>query len=50
MKFYIHDRYGSMEIALKRVGLKIVCMEKHGKKTVFTVTRYEARKKEANYE
>jgi len=46
MKYYLHGRYGPMEIALKKVGLRVVCVEKHGKKTVITVTRYEARKKE----
>jgi hypothetical protein len=46
MKYYIHGHYGPMEIALKRVGLKVVCTEKHGKKIVITVTRYENRKKE----
>jgi len=45
MKYYIHGRYGPMEIALKRIGLKVVCAEKHGKRTVITVTRYETRKK-----
>ena len=40
MKYYNHDHYGSMEIALKKVGLKVVCAEKHGKKIVITVTRY----------
>jgi len=34
-----------MEIALKRVGLKVICAEKHGKKIVITVTRYEAGKR-----
>jgi len=41
MKYYIHDRYKPMEKALKRVGLKVVFMEKQGKKMVITVTRYE---------
>jgi len=45
MADYIHGRYGPMETALKKVGLKVVCAEKHGKKIVITVTRYEARKK-----
>jgi len=46
MKYYFHGRYGLMEKALKRVGLRVVFAEKHGKKTVITVTRYESRKKE----
>ena len=50
MKYYILGRYEPMEIALKRVGLRVVYAEKHGKKTVITITRYKARKKESNYE
>ena len=45
MNYYIHGHYEPMEIALKRVGLKVVCVEKHGKKMVITVTRYESGKK-----
>ena len=41
MEYYKHDRYEPIEIALKRAGLKVVCMEKHGKKIIITVTRYE---------
>ena len=40
MKYFKHDRYEPMETALKRVGLKVICVEKHGKKIVITVTRY----------
>jgi len=39
------DRYKPLETALKRTGLKVVCMEKHGKKMVITVARYGARQK-----
>ena len=46
MKYYFHGRYGSMEKALKRVGLRVVFAEKHGKKTIITVTRHGTRKKE----
>jgi len=45
MKYYNHGRYEPMEIALKRVGLKVVYTEKHGKKIVITVTRYEQSEK-----
>jgi hypothetical protein len=34
-----------MEIALKKVGLKVIYAEKHGKKLVITVIRYEAGKR-----
>jgi len=44
MKYYIHGHYEPMETALKRAGLKVVYAEKHGKKIVITVTRYEAGK------
>ena len=47
MKYYNHGRYEPMEIALKRAGLKVVCIEKHGKKIVITVTRYEQPEKTA---
>jgi len=40
MKYFNPDRYKQLETALKSVGLNIVFMEKHGKKTVITVTRY----------
>ena len=39
-----HIRYEPMEKALKRVGLKAIYVEKHGNKTVITVTRYEQSK------
>ena len=45
MKYPKYVRYEPMETALKRVGLKVVCMEKHGKKIVITVTQYEQPKK-----
>jgi len=49
MEYYSLDRYGPMEIALKRVGLKVVCAERHGKRIVITVTRYgEPEKKYCN--
>ncbi|MDR2702312.1 MAG: hypothetical protein LBB72_07770 [Spirochaetaceae bacterium] len=44
MKYYNNGRYKPMEIALKELGLKAVNTEKHGNKTVITVTR-ENRKK-----
>ena len=34
-----------MQTALKKAGFKVVEVEKHGKKIVITVTRYETRKK-----
>jgi len=39
-----HIRCESMEKALKKAGLKVVYVEKHGNKTVITVTRYEQSK------
>jgi len=45
MKYYKQGRYGPMETALKRLGLKVIYAEKHGKKIVITVTRYEAGKR-----
>jgi len=45
LEYYIHGRYVPMETALERAGLKVVCAEKHGKKIIITVARYEARKK-----
>jgi hypothetical protein len=40
MTYYNNGRYEPMETALRRVGLKVICVEKHGKRVVITVTRY----------
>jgi len=40
MEYLDHARYEPMKIALKGAGLKVVYVEKHGNKTVITVTRY----------
>jgi len=41
MKFYNIDRFKPIEIALKMVGLRVVCLEQNRKKTIITVTRYK---------
>jgi hypothetical protein len=44
MEYSKHIRCESMEKALKKAGLKVVYVEKHGNKTIITVTRYEQSK------
>jgi len=44
MEYSNYIRREPMEKALKKAGLKVVYVEKHGNKTVITVTRYEQSK------
>jgi hypothetical protein len=45
MEYIKHDRYEPMEIALKGLGFKIVCIKKYGNKTVIKVARYRQKQK-----